>query len=80
MSSEEPEVGKSTESHSESAEPTSSTGAPAAVLEDENVLPRSVHLHPAVHIRDEDSDHRISAKLRSQGVRIGEGLIAPAVF
>jgi choline/glycine/proline betaine transport protein len=43
-------------------------------------LPETVHLHPAVHIADEDSDQRITAKLRSQGVRIGKGMIAPAVF
>ena len=79
MSAEEPDAGTTTKSHSDSNSATSAEGA-GGLLTDSEELPRSVHLHPAVHIRDEDSDHRISAKLRSQGVRIGKGLIAPAVF
>ncbi|MDN5703987.1 MAG: BCCT family transporter [Yaniella sp.] len=37
-------------------------------------LPQEHRLH------DEDSDARIVGKLRAQGVRIGRGMIAPAVF
>jgi len=43
-------------------------------------LPDTVHLHQAVQIAEEDSDERITAKLRSQGVHIGRGMISPRVF
>ncbi|WP_083506724.1 BCCT family transporter [Leucobacter sp. G161] len=43
-------------------------------------LPDTVHLHEAVQISDDDSDERITAKLRTHGVRIGRGMISPRVF
>ncbi|WP_449279162.1 BCCT family transporter [Leucobacter sp. GX0328] len=43
-------------------------------------LPETVHLHEAVQIADDDSDERISAKLRTHGVHIGRGMISPRVF
>ena len=43
-------------------------------------LPDTVHLHSAVQITDDDSDERITAKLRAHGVRIGRGMISPRVF
>ncbi|WP_134322229.1 BCCT family transporter [Cumulibacter soli] len=43
-------------------------------------LPESVHLPPAIHLGEDDTDEAIVAKLRSHGVRLGRGLIAPAVF
>ena len=46
----------------------------------EQDLPDTVHLHAAVQITDEDSDERITAKLRAHGVRIGRGMISPRVF
>lgn len=43
-------------------------------------LPDTVHLHEAVQIADDDSDERITAKLRTHGVHLGRGMIAPRVF
>lgn len=37
-------------------------------------------VHPGVKIHDHDSDEEITAKLKRQGVRLGRGTIAPAVF
>lgn len=47
---------------------------------DDPDLPDTVHLHAAVQISDDDSDERITAKLRTHGVRIGRGMISPRVF
>ncbi|KAM9862392.1 BCCT family transporter [Leucobacter sp. BZR 635] len=62
-----------------SAEPLPDTGA--LLLEPGDLdLPDTVHLHEAVQISDDDSDERITAKLRTHGVRIGRGMISPRVF
>lgn len=42
--------------------------------------PIRLHLPRDVSLADADTDDEITAKLRAQGVRIGKGLIAPAVF
>ena len=49
-------------------------------LEEYAGLPDTVHLHEAVQIGDDDSDERITAKLRAHGVHIGRGMISPRVF
>ncbi|GAA1564942.1 BCCT family transporter [Leucobacter aridicollis] len=60
-------------------EPPATTGA--LLLEPGDLdLPDTVHLHEAVQINDDDSDERITAKLRTHGVRIGKGMISPRVF
>ncbi|WP_449278860.1 BCCT family transporter [Leucobacter sp. GX24907] len=43
-------------------------------------LPETVHLPLSVHIAEDDSDDEITQKLRSHGVKIGKGMIAPGVF
>lgn len=62
-----------------SAEPMPDTGALLLEPGDQD-LPDTVHLHEAVQISDDDSDERITAKLRTHGVRIGRGMISPRVF
>lgn len=62
-----------------SAEPRPDTGALLLEPGDQD-LPDTVHLHEAVQISDDDSDERITAKLRTHGVRIGRGMISPRVF
>ncbi|MDN5877702.1 MAG: BCCT family transporter, partial [Brevibacterium sp.] len=42
--------------------------------------PIRLHLPSEVSLADADSDDEITAKLKAQGVRLGKGLIAPAVF
>ncbi|WP_169253440.1 BCCT family transporter [Brevibacterium sp. 'Marine'] len=42
--------------------------------------PVALHLPEKLHIGEGDSDAEITEKLRRQGVRIGKGMIAPAVF
>ncbi|MCD1286653.1 choline transporter [Brevibacterium sp. CCUG 69071] len=42
--------------------------------------PIRLHLPAEVSITEDDSDEAITAKLRAQGVRIGKGMVAPAVF
>ncbi|MCZ4149583.1 hypothetical protein BZG21_34785, partial [Escherichia coli] len=47
------------------------------------VLEASPHTAPIpvhMHIAEDDTDEQITAKLRRQGVRLGKGGIAPAVF
>ncbi|UBH06018.1 choline transporter [Leucobacter sp. Psy1] len=68
------------ETSAASAEVDAPTGESVALFAGDDDLPDTVHLHPAMQIDEEDSDERITAKLRSQGVRIGRGMIAPAVF
>ncbi|MGO1917365.1 MAG: BCCT family transporter [Brevibacterium aurantiacum] len=46
----------------------------------EDPEPIRLHLPRDVSITDDDSDAEITAKLRAQGVRIGKGMVAPAVF
>ena len=66
----------------EPAEPAPTTGQIADLLasEADADLPDTVHLHEAVQIADDDSDERITAKLRTHGVRIGRGMVSPRVF
>jgi choline/glycine/proline betaine transport protein len=59
---------------------TASEAGQIALLADHADLPDTVHLPRAMHIGEDDSDDRITAKLRSHGVRIGRGMVAPAVF
>lgn len=68
------------ETSAASAEVDAPTGETVALFAGDDDLPETVHLHRSIQIEEEDSDERISAKLRSQGVRIGRGMIAPAVF
>lgn len=42
--------------------------------------PLDSHLRPQHQIADSDSDDQIAEKLRNQGVRLGKGSVAPAVF
>lgn len=78
-SSPEALPGASTPEAALSAEPEATTGA--LMLEPGDLdLPDTVHLHEAVQISDDDSDERITAKLRTHGVRIGRGMISPRVF
>ncbi|MCF2586733.1 BCCT family transporter [Brevibacterium sp. UCMA 11752] len=42
--------------------------------------PIRLHLPRNVSISEDDDDDAITAKLRAQGVRIGKGMVAPAVF
>ncbi|MDN5908855.1 MAG: BCCT family transporter, partial [Brevibacterium sp.] len=42
--------------------------------------PIRLHLPSEVSLADADTDDEITAKLKAQGVRLGKGLIAPAVF
>ncbi|MHC6177684.1 BCCT family transporter [Glutamicibacter sp. X7] len=53
--------------------------------DEQGLLLEPAHPHTApipvhMHIAEDDSDAQITAKLRRQGVRIGKGGIAPAVF
>lgn len=49
-------------------------------LEDEPSAATSAPVAAELHIAEDDSDEQISAKLRRQGVRLGWGGVAPAVF
>lgn len=42
--------------------------------------PIRLHLPNEVSLADADTDDEITAKLKAQGVRLGKGLVAPAVF
>ncbi|MFT0846810.1 BCCT family transporter [Actinomycetaceae bacterium L2_0104] len=44
------------------------------------VVPTMAHVPAHMHIAEDDSDDEITQKLMRQGVRIGKGGIAPAVF
>ncbi|MGO1907199.1 MAG: BCCT family transporter, partial [Brevibacterium aurantiacum] len=46
----------------------------------EDPEPIRLHLPREVSIAGDDSDEQITAKLRAQGVRMGKGMVAPAVF
>ncbi|QAB17969.1 BCCT family transporter [Leucobacter muris] len=52
----------------------------AAAIPSDPSLPATVHLPSSVQIAEDDSDARITEKLRSHGVRIGRGMISPRVF
>ncbi|UYQ76924.1 BCCT family transporter [Glutamicibacter sp. JL.03c] len=55
----------------------------AGLLHEEALLEPSPHTAPIpvhMHIAEDDTDEQITAKLRRQGVRLGKGGIAPAVF
>ena len=58
--------------------PTNESGRPHLLIEEPE--PIRLHMPRSVSIADSDSDEQITAKLRAQGVRIGKGMIAPAVF
>ena len=55
------------------------TGA-AAAFPAEPGIPDTVHLPQSVQIAEDDSDARITEKLRRHGVHIGRGMISPRVF
>lgn len=46
----------------------------------EDPEPIRLHLPREVSIAGDDSDEQVTAKLRAQGVRMGKGMVAPAVF
>ncbi|WP_336650864.1 MULTISPECIES: BCCT family transporter [unclassified Leucobacter] len=52
----------------------------AAAIPSDPELPVTVHLPQSVQIAEDDSDARITEKLRRHGVRIGKGMISPRVF
>lgn len=57
--------------------------APEAEQQDSTVArthARMTDLPEEQRVHDEDSDMRITGKLKAQGVRLGRGLISPAVF
>ena len=61
------------------------TSAPKNDAENPHMLidspdPIRLHLPSEVSLADADTDDEITAKLKAQGVRLGKGLIAPAVF
>ncbi|MGO2028420.1 MAG: BCCT family transporter [Brevibacterium aurantiacum] len=58
--------------------PVDDARRPHMLIEDPE--PIRLHLPRDVSITDDDSDAEITAKLRAQGVRIGKGMVAPAVF
>ncbi|WP_395949249.1 BCCT family transporter [Brevibacterium aurantiacum] len=58
--------------------PTSDRDHPHMLVEGPD--PIRLHLPRNVSISESDDDDAITAKLRAQGVRIGKGMIAPAVF
>ncbi|MBK0418116.1 BCCT family transporter [Leucobacter sp. CSA1] len=80
MSSDERSPEPPADETPESPGELSPQGEFTAVFGGDPNLPDTVHLHRAVHIEEEDSDERITAKLRSQGVHIGRGMISPRVF
>lgn len=54
---------------------------PRSITLEELVVARAAPPVPDhLHIAENDSDEEIASKLRRQGVRIGRGGIAPAVF
>jgi choline/glycine/proline betaine transport protein len=54
--------------------------ASSTPLDPDSGLPSTVHLDAALRIQDDDDDDKITAKLRSHGMKIGRGMIAPRVF
>ncbi|MGO3311023.1 MAG: BCCT family transporter, partial [Brevibacterium aurantiacum] len=58
--------------------PVDDARRPHMLIEDPE--PIRLHLPRDVSITDDDSDAEITAKLRAQGVRMGKGMVAPAVF
>ncbi|WP_293695461.1 BCCT family transporter [uncultured Agrococcus sp.] len=64
----------------EGNDPAAPERARTEVIPSEPGLPDTVHLPQDVQIADDDTDDDITRKLRSHGVRMGRGMIAPAVF
>ncbi len=64
-------------------EPAVTAGPPPSTSSTEPANPlNSAHerVPPSARIEEDDSDAAITEKLRRQGVRLGKGLVAPAVF
>ena len=74
------ETGTGGPSHEDPADETPATQSNGTATAVEDDLPETVRLPAEMRIDDEDSDEQISAKLRHHGVRLGKGMVAPAVF
>ncbi|HIY67034.1 MAG TPA: BCCT family transporter [Candidatus Agrococcus pullicola] len=66
--------------HGEGNDSAAPERARTEVIPSDPGLPETVHLPEEVQIADHDTDDEITRKLQSHGVKMGKGMIAPAVF
>ncbi|MEV4902318.1 BCCT family transporter [Citricoccus sp. NPDC055426] len=68
------------ESLTTAEEPSTPGESPGPAPETATTAGTGEPVHPAARIHENDSDEQVTEKLRLQGVRVGAGTIAPAVF
>ncbi len=77
---ERPVFGENTEGDHSEPDYTDDILVDPITRESVAIEPTLAHVPADMHIEEDDSDEAITEKLRNQGVRIGKGGIAPAVF